>query len=256
MAAQSFFAFATEAGVDCVMPVDLNQIELNILSERNGEVKVMLYTNEKSTPIHSILNRGLPITDSSGENQFQFSETLASWWTALACFEGKVINRPSQSGFLPQMDLLSLVTPQIKLTATYVSSNNLIELQRPQINLHLLRNRELIQMTNDLRNVQLNQQEVYFITGFDPTRTLHILRAGESIINLSNYSGQISSSLNKQLVPLIECLTEKSALLSLVVLERTEQELCLIHATPFPTLNHYKHLSHKVNHSLLEYLIS
>ena len=257
LAARSFVSFAEEAGVRCFFPQDIEEVALSVESDRTGKVTVMLCNGEATSPVHGILNRGLPIiSGDDAEERFKLSETLAAWWTALACFKGPVINRPSREGYLPSLDVLSFSKYGLDIAPTYISTNMLFQLNEPQVNLYLLRNGELIQKgRREISNTAI-ENEVFSLTGFDPNQTFYTALVGHQLFNLSDVSGEFSAYMKDKLRAVQEALISKSALFSLLVLQHHDQRLRIIQANSFPALYHYQHLSSRVNQSLLNYLMS
>lgn len=257
LAAKSFVAFAEKAGVSCSVPESLEQISVCVESDRNGMTNVMLWHGEENSPVHSILNRGLPMApgnDSVGS--FKYAETLAAWWTTLACFNGPVINRPTREGFIAPLDVLAFSRCGLDMAPMYITTETIPDIREPKINFHRTRNGELLRNDEAATPDYLPANEVVNITGYDPDKTFYAILAGDQWINPTDTSGGFSCYMADKLQASREILMNKSASFSLLVLQHHEQEIRLVQANPFPALYHYQHISDRVNQSLLNYLTS
>jgi hypothetical protein len=99
----------------------------------------------------------------------------------------------------------------------------------------------------------MDEHEVHVFVPFDPSRTMHILLAGDRVFDLSNYSGRVKPKLAQQLHPLISELQRRHATFSLVILEQGT-DLHILHADAFPGVHQYRHVEGHVHHALLKYL--
>jgi hypothetical protein len=257
--AKRFVAYAKASGVACVMPLQVTGIDLCVTAERDRQVVVEICIGKERTPVHAVLNRGLPFPDDSCTDvQFRVAETLAAWWSALACFAGPVVNRPSRLGFIPNLEAWSLVrsVSNIKLAPIYIATGHCIPLSEPCVNVHLLRDGRYLGKISKSSSVRLNKHDMHVFTGFDPTQTVQLLLAGNRIFNLTRGPSCISPILEDQLDYLIKYLRTNDATFSLLVLQQDADRLRLVHATSFPGVQQYQYMEADVHRALLEYLNS
>jgi hypothetical protein len=257
LAAKSFVAFAERSNIKCCFPEKLEHVSICVESDRNGMTNVTLRHGGKTSPVRSIFNRGLPgVPAADAVGSFEYSEMLAAWWTALACFKGQVINRSNHEGFISPLDVLSFSQCGFHLAPTYITSKTIPDIPERKINFHRTRTGELLKDNKTFTFDALPDGEVVNLTGFDPNKTFYAILAGNKWINPSDVSGEFDGEIIERLQATREILTSKSVNFGLLVLQHHEQEVRLIHATPFPALAYYRNISDHVNQSLLNYLIT
>lgn len=204
--------------------------------------------------VTAIFNRGIQLFDGRTQRvSFIQSEELASWWSALACFAGPVVNRPSCTGISP-----ALVPTALTGTATgflpprtRVSTLGYNGHKGLRVNVHRVRDGKYVGRWGEL---PLQASEVYAFTSFDPRNTLRMLFAGESIINLNSPDGRLPAELARPLDSLVEELKFQNATFSLIVLELDGIAIRILDATAFPQLHHYEHHEREVHKALHRYL--
>ena len=126
-------------------------------------------------PVRGVLNRGFAIDPAAA---FDDSERLAAWWSALACFDGPVVNRPSRVGFLPELDTLSLPAhvPGLALAPMSIGSAAPPEVVGRTINVHSARDGRFLRRGG---GEDCEDDDLRSYTAFDPERTFRILVVGD-----------------------------------------------------------------------------
>ena len=217
-------------------------VSLNVGLDRSGSATVELRAS--GAPVHAVLNRGLDIDPAT---QFQDSEWLAAWWAALAYFPGPVVNRPSQAGFLPELDVLSLVerVPSLNLAPMHIGSRAPPSLAGRVVNVHSARDGHFIG-----RDDASGDEELLQYTEFDPERTCRIILAGDKCL-ATGFTPPAASGAIKMLE---NELRARGATFSCVVLQVNSSSVELLHATSVPSTPHYLEIENDVHEALLEYL--
>lgn len=106
LVAERFVAHARARGVGARQVIAWREVSLAIASTREGDLALGLHLTEVPGPISAILNRMPPTPlDPSPDERFRASEGAAAWWSALAAFQGPVLNRPDPRGYLPPIHL-------------------------------------------------------------------------------------------------------------------------------------------------------
>lgn len=96
--AEELSALAEQAGSPCCRwPEDRNRLRISCRTGDDGTMHSSLVYAHRDTPVTAILNRGVAAAS------FADFEALAALWGVMAGFSGRVINRPSEGGFLPDL---------------------------------------------------------------------------------------------------------------------------------------------------------
>src|SRR5665213_1333172 len=185
--AQRFGASAERLGIPCAIPRSAAEVGMRMLAERDGTVSCRLSIGEEQQPVRAVLNRGLPFSD----QPFVEAELMASWWAALACFPGPVINRPSRDGFLPNPDVLRLASPEsgIELPPIRIATSRELAIHAPATHLRRLSDGGHAGSFAAVPEAGFDDGEVYAATRFDPSRTCQVLVAGNEFFDLSHENG-------------------------------------------------------------------
>jgi len=224
----------------------IGTVSMQVELTRSGTASVEL--RALGARVHGVLNRGLSI---DSESQFEDSERLAAWWSALAYFPGPVVNRPSRLGFLPELDVLSLVerVPNLDLAPMHIGSKTPPSLTGSITNIHSARDGRFLGRGN-----LHGEEELCLFTGFDPERTCRILWAGDK-----SFATDIKPSASIGAAGVIKALGKElrslSATFSLVVLQVSSSSIELVHATPVPNLSNFMELEEDVYEALLNHLL-
>jgi hypothetical protein len=254
-----FAAYARASGAPCLITDQVNSVDLRVAAERDGRTISEIRFPGESAPVEGVLSRvWAPVLSSTSDSQFQAAETLACWWSVLACFPGPVINRPSRTGFVPNLDLslLNRSDSNIQLAPVCLGTSPPIHSADSQLNVHRVRDGQFIGRISSDTTVSLNEDELHIFTQFDPLQTIHVLLAGNRVFDLSNERGQVAPTLEAQLLPILAQLQARNATFSFIVLQRDTMGVRLLHASPFPGVHHYRHIESQVHEGLLEYLTS
>lgn len=251
--ASGFVAYAQALGICCARPAHLPDIDLSITAERNRETRVEIAVGPEHLPVQGILNRGWPF---SPADSFQMAESYATWWSALACFSGPVINRSSRFGLVPDVDLLLMVknVPNIEPPRIFIGNQERPPFLEPELNIHEPDGRYLGRMNKETEP-QLKKDEIYVFTGFDPGQIKYLLLAADSVFDLSHEHGCLPSLLQEQISGVVRFLRTQNITFGLLVLQTAPSHLRVIRVNPFPILAQYKHIEQKVYAALLQYLV-
>jgi hypothetical protein len=253
LTADKLLKYFKSKNIKCIKSDNTEKFTITVIANRKSSFKSgIIYRNKY--PITSILNRG--INFNSQINSFESSEVFAAWWSCLACFKGKVINRPSRIGFIPFTDV-NLITNEVKQLQlpplAYSSDIKFLSSDKGSvINIHSLNNYNFLGRLSDQTSLQ--KDDVYVFTNFTPEKVVFLLIAGNDIYELSTPDGELKTLPKKITQQLKRALLRYNANFHLVVLEKNNHIYSLVHTSPFPTYHQYKHLEIKIHFSLYKYL--
>jgi hypothetical protein len=251
-----FAAFAEKHGQACVIAPTWSDLNCSVQVERTGSVRVRL--EKDRTPFQGIINRGVsPAQPADADQIFLEAESLATWWSALACFPGPVINRPSRWGFVPHLELLTLarLVPGVVLAPAVLSTTPVRPAGGPEVNIHCVRDRSYVGRFSSL-SARDYPRDVYVSTAFDPERTRALLLVGQRLFDLSTPTGEVERELSELLVPCVQVLQQRQATFCSLIIEWNEAGLRFLSLNAFPLYYHYQRLAERVHQALLEYLQS
>ncbi len=251
-----FAAFAEKQGQTCVITPAWSDLDCSVQVERTGSVTVRL--EKDGIPFQGIINRGAPPAQpANAEQVFLEAESLATWWSALACFPGPVINRPSRWGFVPHLELLTLarLVPGVVLAPAVFSTTPVRSPGGPEVNIHRVRDRSYLGRFSALSACDF-QRDVYVSTSFNPEQTRALLLVGRRLFDLSTAEGEVAPELSELLAPCIQALQQRQATFCSLIIEWSEAGLRFLSLNAFPLYHHYQRLAGHVHQALLEYLQS
>jgi hypothetical protein len=242
-------AAARQAGRQCLRLSQWRDVEASVWAERDATVRV-----ELRPPPRAVLNRGLPLNYGVSEAEdFRNAEIVSTWWSALAAFPGPVVNRPTLAGFLPHLVTMSLAAAVPGLLAPGCIGPPGCEIPAaPAVNVHRLR--DAVYLGRYGPALELDEDELYLYTPFDPGRVVRLLLAGEQVFDLDQTSGRLDPGLAAHVQPLAAELRRRQATFSRVVLGWRGDDLHLLQASALPGAHHYRGLENQVHRALLEYL--
>src|SRR5579883_1032183 len=251
-----FAAFAEEHGQTCVIAPTWSDLNCSVQVERTGAVTVRL--EKDRIPFQGIINRGAsPAQPADAEQVFMEAESLATWWSALACFPGPVINRPSRWGFVPHLESLTLarLVPGEVLAPAVLSTTPVRPPGGPEVNIHRVRDRSYLGRFSSRTSCDW-RRDVYVSTPFDPERTRALLLVGQRLFDLSTPTGEVEQELSEALSPCVQVLQQRQATFCSLIIEWNEARLRFLSLNAFPLYHHYQRLAERVHQALLEYLQS
>jgi hypothetical protein len=256
--AQRFVSAARRRGVDCVIPKSAEQMNIRLRAGRDGSTTCELSFGAEQLPVRAVLNRGLSAGAEGEAHPFIEAELLATWWSVLACFPGRVINRPSRMGFLPDLDVVRLTArhASLKLPRIQIATSRRVVFRTPATHIRQLSDGCHVGSFHRPPDTEFNIADVYAATEFDPLKTRQLLLAGRCLFDLAHETGEMPPGLEQQLRGLLEQLCDEQANFCLLVVQEYGNELRLVHTSPFPSAHQYQHFEDRVNQALLEYLFS
>lgn len=257
---KSFILYARSKGVHCIVPQLTDEFTLCVNSQQDQQLSIEVYVKNEKIHIHGILNRGLPLSYDkiSSEEEFRIGENLATWWALVALFPGPVVNRSSRLGFIPNVDLhtISKEVSGLKLGSIFVTTDCFLPplLTEPQVNIHLTRNGEYLGKISKDDRIALSQDEVFTLTGFDPSLTSQVLLAGNKVFDLTLRSSSLSCQKLNVLQDLISYFRSININFATITLEHTEDTYKIIQINLFPSVQQYQHIENEVNEGLFDFL--
>jgi hypothetical protein len=249
--ARRFAVFAREHGANIAYG-SAGQV-LSIVADRDGSAHVTL-DGVDGAQIGGVWNRGFSDPDAS-DDPFLQAEWLAAWWSALALFRGRVINRPSLEGFFPNVDCLSLTRSVPGLSVRKVEIRTGSEpgnADTGPVNVHRISDGHFVGRLPGRLN--LLDSEWYAFTPFNPSCVARILIAGDETFHLAMGSDRLQEQFADQILALRAELGRRCAHFCLLVLEARQETLHLLSASLFPHVTQYGHLENQVHLALLDYL--
>jgi hypothetical protein len=249
--ARMFCEFVAERGHMAVMPQGFDEVCITVTSGRDASHNVDLRVGGER--VRGVLHRGIgaPVSK-GGDAAFAHAEALAVWWSALALWDGPVINGATRQGFLPPLDPLLL---------THVSGVTLppSSLGRP---LSAATTAELVNVHRERDGAFLGRgaeaivsDEILRFTRFDPDRVRYVLLAGNQVFDPSEAGGALAAATRSALAPLLHRLRSLGADFCLLVIEPAGEECRLLDVSGLPTHHQFEAIRPQVFQALLDRLL-
>lgn len=240
--AREFEEFARDSGIAVARLSSATSLSLEV--DRSGDAWAQLCVGD--TAVTSIFNRGIVLDK---EAAFTELEQMAAWWSAIALFQGPVINRPSRNGLLPDLDVLSLAAavPGLDLAPMQIGSAHSLK-PRPAVNAHSIVTGEFLG-----RKYPVDEERLALFTAFDPARTINLIVAGDRAFATSGRLA-IDPQAAAILTALEEELRTRGATFSSATLQVSGAAVEILHASPCPPPAFYQGAGHEVYGSLTGYL--
>jgi len=174
--ADRFAAFARDSERTVVVANDLDRIAVSVRVSRDRVSRTRIAVD--GVEVTAILSRGLgPWGDEpDADRAFAAAETYAVLWSALALWDGPVVNRPSPQGFFPRLDPLDLVA-----TGAVAASRTVVLNDGSAPGAEVFRLPDWTPLEPDAPRDRFT---VVRISDRDPARTRQILVAGTEVIAL------------------------------------------------------------------------
>lgn len=101
--ASAIRAELAQARVTADVLTDPTGLIVTIRSDSQHSAPQVVIADRTGAPYSAVVNLGVPApADGAAETRpFRRDEWVAAWWTALACFPGRVVNRPDEDALLP-----------------------------------------------------------------------------------------------------------------------------------------------------------
>lgn len=252
-AAERFDSFCRSLRIQTALITDLRHMHLTISANRMGAAAVQLRVRPRGAIVGAVCNFGLTPTR-GGDWDFRSGELLASWWSALALFPGPVLNRPTLSSFVPEVQPLSLCSkvPNLDMPDSWISPEG-ARVESPETtNVHLLSSGAFLGRTDG--GPITCQGELCRFTTFNPNSTWRLLVAGKSLfpLDMANMSSDITEKRRAMLERLRGELTKTGPLFCVLVLSDTEDGIALLAGHPFPHYSQYRHIDKVAHNAALE----
>jgi hypothetical protein len=158
-----------QAGRPYQLVHDLHKLKMTVCAERDTSSSVRFSLNATEKHFTAIMPRLYPTLIDS--QTFLGSERLAAW-SALALFQGTVINRPSRLGFIPSVDA-HFLPPRATLAVT-----------PPMPPPGCLINAQEASTGRFLRREEVTSTQLTRFTVFDPIHTARLLIVGEHVFDV------------------------------------------------------------------------
>ena len=235
-------------------------VEITISADRSGATEVTMRAGVHRQTIGAVINRGgiaKPLTSSS-EGKFLLAERSALWWAALGLFDGPVINRPTESGFLPNGDVASLAgsVDGIGTGARWTTWPDTPSAQAAHghVNYHRVWGGAPVAHQGPDRSLsnEIPVGTILRATPFSRGSVDRILLAGDRMFTWSSFAEREF----KWELALRELGSVVSAIgnYCLITLEHSGAKGCLLACDFFPTPDLYAHVADAAHDALAEYL--
>jgi hypothetical protein len=134
-----------------------------------------------------------------------------------------------------------------------IASGSWPPLSAPRVNAHVMRDGRYLGHRNgsDRAGTALPANEVCVFTGFDPSRVVHVIVAGDADLHLFGAAGPLPAAAGPAVARLTSHLRALEAGFSLLVLEAREDGVRLVHATAFPGWRQYEPRAADVHEAVL-----
>jgi len=253
-AAHGFAAWLSARRIPHAWSHDGCDVRLTTHASRAGETRgcLTLAGETGATPVRAVPNRGIRLACVEPDERFRWGEVTAAWWTALALFDGPVVNRPTRRSFLPDLGLASLEAclPRLVVPSTIGPPDAAPD--APCVNVHRLRDSAYLgRLSSELI---LDEDELYRYTPFNPRGVHRMVVAGRRIFDVGCPGGAVGDALAALLEPLLLELLRREALFCSVVVDVEGGRPALLEATPVPQPRHYAHLADLVHGALAEFV--
>lgn len=222
-----------------------NDITMRLRLSRSGTASVEIAAGPDRLLVDAIVNRGLSLSDDSDEDDtFAASEWLATWWTALALFNGKVANRPLRDCISLSRDALidraagggQCVPGRYDTIRPHTG---------PGCALHAYRWDGAFETS---LHASLTTQSCVEIRAFDPSTVEHLLIAGSTPFDL----GGESLSPDPGVKALIDMLVQISPIAFChLTIVRAQGEARILSLSPVAPFAYYQHIASQVHAALI-----
>jgi hypothetical protein len=244
---------AKVAGIEAIRESDIAAFRLSVRANPDLRTSVTITTRDTNVPITAVINRGIGLTE-RGAGEFEAGEVCAGWWTALACFEGPVLNRPTRMGFLPDLQ------PGIFENAAGIAPTDIrfvmgcYEHRGPRAaNVHRLHDGLYLGRVGTDPSI-LEFDDAVKITYFDPAATIHVIVAGDRLFDLTESKSELHHHHAAQLKSFQEWCHTKGIYFAIIVLEPNGGYFRVLSGSVLPAFQQYRAVEKAVHSSLLEFL--
>lgn len=228
-----------------------HDIAMRLHLSRAGKADVEIAAGPDRLSVDVIVNRGLSLgDDADGQETFSASEWLATWWTAMTLFEGKVVNRPLRDTMSLSRDLLidragAEAAPCVP--GRYETVRRHAQPGRVQ---HAYRWDGAFETS---LYASIATQSCVEIRAFDPSSVQHLLIAGTTPFGLGGTCVPSDSSMKTIIDTLAEVAPVAFCHIA-IVMERGEARILSL--TPVVPFAYYRHIARHVHAALITGLVA